>query len=161
MAPSRGFGELQTPGGLLAKLHHDLKRFESAPGDQCAAFDFFVTADSLVDWLHPDMADRPGETSAAKDRRRALRNGNPLTRITAHIANGAKHFVATRHSAIAGIEKDRYVEKGYVEDGYFVDPVVIQLSAREAQELNLPEMIEGLELARMVLRFHVEAGHGA
>ena len=46
-----GFAELQTPKDLLEKLRYDLKRFEHAPHNQCVVFDFFITADCMVDWI--------------------------------------------------------------------------------------------------------------
>ena len=54
--PIKGFIPLQTPKDLLAKLEHDLGRMEADPTDAYAAFDFFVTAEHVLDWLHPDSA---------------------------------------------------------------------------------------------------------
>ncbi len=85
-----GFGNLQTPLDLLRKLRHDLERMKADPLDTYAAFDFFVTAEHLVDWTIPDQRDknRGGD-------RKALRASEPLLQVTSHIASGAKHFRAT------------------------------------------------------------------
>ncbi|MGQ3685240.1 MAG: hypothetical protein ACUBOA_09600 [Candidatus Loosdrechtia sp.] len=58
MSTYKGFGELKVPRDLLNKLEHDIKRMENSPQDQYAAFDFFVTAEHLVDWVHPDNKDK-------------------------------------------------------------------------------------------------------
>jgi len=126
--PFTGFAELQTPIDLFKKLKHDLKNVLAAPGDQYAAFNFFVTAEHLVDWLHPND----------KQRRTALRGSTPELRITSHIANGLKHFSATakHHNSVNDVEKVRYVEEGYVEEGYFEDPLIVNLSQKEAPQPN-------------------------
>jgi hypothetical protein len=117
---------------------------EKSPLDQYAAFDFFVTAEHIVDWLHPrDEALRLG-----------LRTSSPLLRITSHLANGSKHFEATakRHRSVTATEKLRYAEEGYFEVGVFHEPLLIHLTPNEARELGTPT-VEALTLARQVLEF--------
>jgi hypothetical protein len=143
-APFQGMFELKTPADLVRKLQHDFLRMEESSEDQYAAFDFFVTAEHIVDWLHPN-------DDAA---RRALRSSSALLRITSHLANGAKHFEARKkhHRSVVGTEKERYVESGYVDDGYFADPLVIHLSDEEAKEIGARE-IEANILAREVVEY--------
>ena len=81
-----GFGRLQTPEHLLGKLRHDYSRIQQEPGDEYAAFDFFVTAEHLLDWLWPGQINR--------SRREQFRSSDPLLEVTSHIASGVKHFVA-------------------------------------------------------------------
>ena len=50
----KGFGSLQTPLDLLSKLEHDLERMRVSPEDTYAAFDYFVTAEHVIDWAYPD-----------------------------------------------------------------------------------------------------------
>src|SRR5438105_3089567 len=102
-APFQGLFELQTPADLVKKLQHDLERMANSPQDQYAAFDFFVTAEHILDWIHPDN----------KAARESLRSSSPLLRITSHLANGGKHFQAkaAHHQSVTGTEKDRYVEE--------------------------------------------------
>ena len=142
-----GLFELRRPADLVSKLRHDLERMETSPLDQYAAFDFFVTAEHIVDWLHP--TDEPA--------RRVLRSSRPLLRITSHLANGSKHFEASakHHRSIAGTEKFRYMEEGYVEPGYFHEPLLVHFTSEEALELNTPK-IEAVALARQVLEFWSE-----
>jgi len=142
MSTFRGLFELQTPADLVRKLRHDLKRMETSPFDQYAAFDFFITAEHIVDWLHP--MDEPA--------RKALRVNNALLRITSHLANGSKHFQATakKHRSVTRTEKFRYVEQGYVEPGYFAEPLLVHLSPDEERELGTSS-VDALSLARQVL----------
>ena len=144
MSPS-GFAELRTALDLLIKLRHDMQRMQSLPEDQYAAFDFFITAEHIVDWLHP----------RDKDARRMLRAANPLLRVTSHLASGAKHFHVqdARHRSVIATEKVRYVERDYVEEGYFADPLIISLTAEEAAALDCERTIEAVKLGRRILEF--------
>lgn len=94
----QGFANLTSARDLLAKLRHDRKRIRENNHDAYAAFDFFVTAYHILDWLHPD----PTGTAA----RKALRDSEPLLQLADHVANGAKHFVLTnkRHNSITSVE---------------------------------------------------------
>ena len=156
MGTSNDFGELRTPTDLVKKLKHDLQRMATSGSDQYAAFDFFVTADCIVDWMHPEVPGDKIATDEQKKRKSDLRKNNDLPRIASHIANGAKHFVVTRHNSVAGIEKSRYVEEGYVEDGYFEDPLLVHLMPDEAARLGVQGSIEAIQLARLVLQFWSE-----
>jgi len=49
----KGLFQLQTARDLLAKLGHDYERLRNSPNDAYVAFDFFVTAEHILDWLHP------------------------------------------------------------------------------------------------------------
>lgn len=149
-----GMAELQTPDDLLQKMKFDLDRLKAVSNDQYAAFDFFITAEHMLDWLHP------GYSEEAK--RRDLRKSNVLLKITAHIANGAKHFEAKakHHKSVSGIEKQRYVEEGYVEDGYFESPIIVTLSADEGAKLGC-SAINVVELAERVLEWWVKFLHGS
>ncbi len=145
-----GLFELRNPADLVRKLRHDLERMETSPLDQFAAFDFFITADSVVDWLHPDR--KAFRESAAA--RRTLRKSCVLLRLASHLANGSKHFHATRHDSVTGTEKFRYAEEGYAEPGYFHEPLLIHLTPDEARELGSPTAaVEAVALARQILEF--------
>lgn len=83
----------RTPQDLLAKLERELTRLQKNPGDADTTFNFFITAWSLVDWLHP------GNPSA----RKALCAKHPVLQVVAHLADGAKHFQLgnpKRHSVL-------------------------------------------------------------
>lgn len=102
MSTFKGFAILKQPADLVAKLAHDLERIRSNPDDAYSAFDFFVTAEHIVDWLLPDS---PGKCqSSAREKKR---KSSELLKITSHLANGAKHFeaLAKRHDAVAEVEQ--------------------------------------------------------
>lgn len=100
MASFKGFALLQQPADLVAKLAHDYERIRAAPADTYAAFDFFVTAEHIVDWLLPDS---PGVNQSSA--RKAKRESSELLKITSHIANGAKHFqaLAKQHKSVTDL----------------------------------------------------------
>ena len=144
MSIFNGFAELKTPRDLVRKLEHDIERLESLPQDQYAAFDFFVTAEHIVDWVWP----------AERSTRERLRSSSPLLRITSHIANGAKHFEATakHHRSVVDIEKYRVLEPGCVEEGYFEEPLIVHLTPEEEESIG-QNTIEVVKLAKCVLEY--------
>jgi hypothetical protein len=140
-----GFAGLREPRDLVTKLRHDLARMVADPGDSYAAFDFFVTAEHILDWLHPGESEKP--------KRKIARNSKVLLQITSHIANGAKHFVAEAPhlKSVTGIEHQGYADD-YVEPGYVGESIVVRLSADEALSLGTTE-IDAVALASQVLAF--------
>ncbi len=144
MAKFKGFGELKKPTDLVKKLEFDLDRLKQAKNDQYVAFDFFVTAEHIVDWIHP----------ADKAARKAIRESSPLLKIVSHIANGAKHFEATaaHHQSIDDVKKERYVQTGYIEDGYFDDPIIVRLTSNESAAFGKNE-VNVVDLAEQVLTY--------
>jgi hypothetical protein len=93
-----GTFDLKTPRDLLGKLGRELERLRSSPLDTDHAFNFFVTAEHMLDWLHPGAPGRPARSAA--------RNGEILLEVVSHLANGAKHFdlLNARHDSVADTE---------------------------------------------------------
>jgi hypothetical protein len=89
-----GAFHLKTPKDLFAKLGRELERLRRDPDDVDVAFNFFVTAESLLDWLHPGNAGRSA--------REAIRRSAPLLEVVSHLASGAKHFdqLAPHHKSV-------------------------------------------------------------
>ncbi len=146
MTHFEGFFELKTPPDLFQKLRREYDRLEKAPTDQDAAFNFFVTAEHLLDWLYPND----------KKKRDTEREGNILLQVCSHIANGAKHFKATakRHTSVkdtmvsaAAFQPNAFQENAFQVHGW----LVIELDGEAAQMLG--QNIEVVELARRLLRF--------
>jgi hypothetical protein len=77
-----GIFQLSKPRDLLDKLAREIERMRLAPDDADHAFNFFVTAESLVDWLHP------GDPKA----QRTLRESDALLMAVSHVASSAKHY---------------------------------------------------------------------
>ena len=90
----KGLFQLTTPGDLLAKLKHDYQRLLENPKNPYTAFDFFVTAEHMLDWVHPG--------AAGKNARTAERNSHTILQIVSHLATGAKHMVPEhpRHGSV-------------------------------------------------------------
>jgi hypothetical protein len=132
------FFELKTPADLFRKLESDLTALQASSQDTRLAFNFFVTAEHLPDWLG----------------KRALVSQHAILRVVSHIANGAKHFSLDdhRHQAVTSTEKFQYVEDGYIEPGYFDEPLIINLSQREAAELGA-STIDAVALGSKVIQF--------
>ena len=141
MSNFKGFAELQVPRDLVNKLEYDLERVLKSPQDQYAAFDFFVTAEHIVDWIHPND----------KKARYKIRYNSSLLKITSHIANGVKHFEATapHHQSVKTVEKTRYAETGYVEEGYFEDHLIVHLTEEEKSSFG-QRSIKVADLAKQV-----------
>lgn len=85
MSELKGLFSLRTPKDLLRKLEVDFNRLRAAdPASveaQYAAFDFFVTAEHLPDWLSRS-------TGGSLTSHRAY----PQGALVSHVANGGKHF---------------------------------------------------------------------
>src|SRR5262245_35801075 len=74
------FFRLETAQLLFEKLTRDLTRLEAWPNDADMAFNFFVTADAILEWLYPGPA--------GQQQREDLRN-DPLLHAVWELASGA------------------------------------------------------------------------
>jgi hypothetical protein len=91
-----GFFDLSNAAGLREKLRRDLGRLKAEPFNADAAFNFFVTAEHMLDWVFPKHA--------GSKRRGQVRAASAVLRVCSHLANGAKHFEVEdpRHDSVAG-----------------------------------------------------------
>jgi hypothetical protein len=78
-----GFFDLRTVRDLREKMRKELDNLKKNPLSVYAAFNFFVTAEHMVDWLHP----------TDEDEHKNLRRNYPLLATCSHLANGGKHFI--------------------------------------------------------------------
>jgi hypothetical protein len=147
---SGGFFNLQTPKDLLGKLQHDMGRLEADWLDQYAAFDFFITAHHLLEWLR--------QTPRSREGRRHEKNGAVLQSICAEIANGSKHF-RPKHGADPSTGGTR-LHKGAFREGAFsqafseafdITRLEFTLEGKAAKEYGAT--ITAPTLARKVLAF--------
>ena len=136
-----GFAELRSCIDLLAKLQHDIARMSEDQSDPYAAFDFFVTAEHMVDWYLPN--DKPAQNR--------LRANETLLQVTSHLASGAKHFETNddRHKSVHSVSNEAYAESDYVESGYFANEIKITFSEKESRVLGC-NRIDALALAYRV-----------
>jgi hypothetical protein len=154
-----GIFGLTDPRDLLDKLTYDLKRLKADEGQQAmlyTAYDFFVTAYSLVDW----EKEQPHMTPAQKDALYAPM----IIKICSDIANGSKHFRRDKQSGRRD-KQPKTTVKTHSASPVF-DSVVfdsndfdaawsawVELSLSEAQAVGVPECCPVVELAEKALEY--------
>jgi|LSQX01.2.fsa_nt_gb hypothetical protein len=104
-----GFFDLETPKDLLKKLRHDLIQMELHPFDIYLAYNFFVTAEAMLDWIYPGNQNRKVRTK--------IRNSEVILQITSDLATGAKHFSGLSDIHKSVVKTD--ISAGYIPRGYF------------------------------------------
>lgn len=132
--PMRGMFTLRTATDLLAKLRHDHSRVRKTPRDAYAAFDFFVTAEHLPEWLDPPE--------------KALRKSEPLLRVVSHLANGAKHIHrvdAKRHRSVTATGR----RGGYFNPSYWAPRYFGALGGGGALYVELDERNDAAAVAQL------------
>jgi len=143
----KGVFQLQNPSDLLAKLHHDYERLQQAPNDTYVAFDFFVTAEHLLDWLYPGASGRAQRTTE--------RNSQVILQVVSHLATGAKHMIPEdpRHASVqhADVAPSMYGHAQYSTGVYGGAHLVIELEGAAASQLGAS--ITPLRLAKKVLEY--------
>jgi hypothetical protein len=141
----QGLFNLKTPHDLLAKLRHDFARLDANGLDAFAAFDFFVTARHLPEWLYPKE----------RAKQKALFKHEVLLRVCAHIADGSKHFETTnkRHLSV----KDTVVQKSWIQADFvqadFVQRGGLFVKLDGEAAIAMGATVEIRQLARRVLTF--------
>jgi hypothetical protein len=148
----KGLFELQTPGDLLRKLRSDFEELKKEPRDSYLAFNFFVTAEQMKDWLFPGYSH--------KGTREVLQDSSQVLQVCSHIANGAKHFVveAAHHKSVTDTHRRggywgaRYWGPTYWGAGYWSKGgLFVELHGEAAKELGT--QISVVALAGKVLDF--------
>lgn len=140
MTQLNGFFSLRTARDLREKLEVDFSRlFRADPSSieaQYAAFDFFVCAEHIPDWLAET-------TGGSKGNHRSYPEGS----LVSHIASGAKHFQVrdVRHTTV----KDTMAIAGAFQDDAF-DHSAFQV-AKLIIELESGEIADVLEVATRVI----------
>jgi len=145
----QGFFELQTPVDLFRKLEHDLRRLKSEPLNAYAAFDFFVTAEHMLDWIHPND----------KTARQIERDSNPLLQVCSHLANGSKHFQATsaHHQSV----EDARLHEGAFSSGFDTGSFDVrsfgitrlEIQLKGGAEHTFGHALEATDLAQKILEY--------
>ena len=144
----RGFFHLQSPQDLLHKLERDYTALQQSPADVDIAFNFFVTAEHLPDWLA-----RTGPQFLKGQRINAFKKAHPLTRICAHLANGGKHLQPrSEHDSVAATGHNGVFDAGVFEPGVVEEWLTVDLTPRERQLLG-QDTLDVRTLAGQVLAF--------
>jgi hypothetical protein len=140
-----GLFELKSVEDLFRKLEYDFQRLKEHPASQYAAFDFFVTAEHMLDWQLPGDKNKP--------QRKEERKKFILLGICSNIANGAKHFSVYSHhnlvvktsAAYAGFQSNAFQSNAFQATG----SLIVKLDGDAAKELG--EKIGVLSLAEKVI----------
>jgi hypothetical protein len=129
---------LKTAADLLHKLERDYARLQQDPDNVDAAYNFFVTAENLPEWV---------KDKAFKHK---IQQQETLLTICNELATGAKHFTSGKQRpAVAAATRYGYVEEGYVEPGYVRDQLIVYLNPDQAAQLG-HEAIDVRDLASQV-----------
>lgn len=144
-----GFFELQSPLDLLNKMEADFRRLTDDPIDVYAAFDFFVTAHHLPEWL--------GKVRSSAGAARGDSYGLALRKICRQLATGAKHLDIKDSTSVTGTSVLTPSILGVMRLGMtrLGDPtgdLLIHLARSEAQALGRTT-ISAVELAGMVIMY--------
>jgi hypothetical protein len=113
-------------------LIHDYQRMlaadPAAPAAQYAAFDFFVCAEHLADWVAK-------ERGGTLTQHRAYADGA----LVSHVANGAKHFRVdpTRHTTVRDTASSGAYQRGaFQSDAFQTATLVIALESNASVSAN-------------------------
>lgn len=144
-----GIFQLRTPEHLRDKLRRDLAKLRSEPLDADAAFNFFVTAEHMLDWIYPGRA---GKEARTKSRQESI-----LLQVCSHLANGAKHFevegrqhdsVAETHTSVRSMS---ILSITALTPPFVSRPkLILALKGRAAEELG--HTIGAVDLAERVMQ---------
>ena len=129
---------LKTPRQLLEKLRVDFERMKRDPMNAYAAFDFFVTAEHMPDWLGP----------------KSVKFKEPLLQIVSHIANGAKYFKVNPEKPEAVLDTEILAD--YFDPKTFgpycnTDGIYVELTEKHFAEFG--PRITAIDLASRVLDY--------
>jgi hypothetical protein len=145
-----GIFDLKTKHDLLEKLKHDYRLMVERPSDSYLAFNFFVTAEAMLDWIYPGNTNRKN--------RELIKNNEELLQITSHIASGAKHFtnLSNHHDSVGGTGKASEYFSTYFPTNYFPsyfgkEDLIIFLDGDASVKLGVS--IPAVELAEKILAY--------
>ena len=149
---SDGIFGLTSPRDLLDKLMYGFKRLKANEGQQAmlyTAYDFFVTAYSLVDWAKKHKPMTSAQAATLYDKM--------IIKICGDIANGSKHF--RRDKPPKTTLKPHSAPPAFQPDAFQLDAFQttwsawVELSPSEAQAVSVPELCPVLELAEKALEY--------
>lgn len=143
----KGLFQLQNARDLLAKLRHDYARLQEMPNDSYVAFDFFVTAEHLLDWVYPG--------ASGKAHRTAERTAEVVVQVVSHLATGAKHMIPEerRHVSVqhADVVPSTYGGAEYGTAAYGSSHLIVELDGTAAAHLGAS--VTPLKLATLALQY--------
>ena len=140
-----GIFDLKSVYDLFKKLEFDYERLKQEPNNTYIAFDLFMTAAHIPDWI------KNGDTGRARE----FRRDKPILRLCYQLACGGKHFhlKSKEHNSVESAEKSKYVEDGYIEQGYFEEPLEVALTGNLARKLGVSNPASALKIATLAVNY--------
>ncbi len=147
----RGLFSLKSSSDLLDKLEYDYSALEKDKNNPYLAFNFFVTAEHMLDWVYPGYSNKSKRTSE--------RDSEVLLQVCSHLATGAKHFVAEakHHGSVSGSVQKRPNNPFY---GPFGGPFVVKrnisglyVNLEDKAAMVLGPTITAIDLAKHVFEY--------
>ena len=141
MEKGNGFFDLKTANDLFEKLKEDYQLLKDSPRNSRRAFNFFVTAGHLPDWIF----------NGKGKEKKAFMNKNRIPRICLELADGAKHFGESRKKdkSVESTSRVPVCEEGVLEKGICDDSLIVELTDEGKSE-------DVLSLADKVMKFWEE-----
>jgi hypothetical protein len=138
---------LRTATDLLAKLERDLVRLQVNPMDSYAAFDFFVTAYHILDWVYPGNVNQ--------QKRQDIENDELLLQIASHLANGSKHFELNdrRHKSVEDVIRHEggFDLEAFDPEAFDTDELLVLLKGDAAAQFG--SSVSAIELAKKMVEY--------
>jgi hypothetical protein len=135
---------------LLAKLEREFERLSETPNSRFAAFNFFVTAEHLLDWALP---------SQSRSTREARRNSEPILQVVSHLCNRDKHLrLGAAHTSVMRAEEALAPPRAQIlvsgQMRVFRRPPVINwIYVAPHLQPPLPDRITPVDLAELTLAY--------
>jgi hypothetical protein len=142
-----GFFQLTTSYDLRQKLHRELERLREQPTDQDTAFNFFITALSMIDWVYGFP-----KTGSPESDNKANVKKLPLFKICSHLANGAKHLelVDKRHKSVKKTEVHKSIFDPVLFDAELFDVRTLIIRLDTEVKADFGDSITAIELAERI-----------
>jgi len=140
MATSGGVFQLYTAADLFKKLQWEFSSLKQDPANAFVAFNFFVTAEHLVDWVNEEAG-----------KKHVVRHGDALLEAISHIANAGKHFRLqdARHVSVASPHGLEFSLQAPNTGPHLFVTVELQGEARR----RLGERVRAVDLADNAMQF--------
>lgn len=144
---------LSTPADLFAKLLRDFEKLQASPDGIDPAFNFFITAHSLVDWTW---------SHETKDQRTQRVAQDSLLSVVCHVANGSKHLMLYQ-SVQPVLQSGHRMQRrpgggglgliGLPPRRKYEKRLVLTIESSYAQGIGCPETVRALDLASKVVQY--------
>jgi hypothetical protein len=137
------FFDNTTAAHQLRSLERQYAQLQRDPGDVDAARDFFVIATHLPEWIKD------------RDYKRSLQQQELILQVCDELANRGKHGKSDRkYPVVLETDYDSFVERGWVEPGFFEVTLKVKLTPEAAEKLGLKSLdTDVLTLATLALEF--------